>query len=284
MAMNLRPNHPVGQALGRLAEQVRAVPASGATVPNVDSHRGDPAGPERAARRFVRRTAGGVVAWRALRRRCDNTGRRRGAHRRGRCRRDGARRRGGECGHSRRGHSCLDSSRPPFGVGRVGGHRLRASVGSAACRRRHRNVGQDHYDISGGGRPAIGGAGGRTDRHCRRPYRRTRSAQRADHTRGARSAGAAGADGRTGRRHGGDGGVQSRADIGPRRRRALRGRRFHQSVARPPRLPPDDAGLFRRQGAAVRSRLAGARKHFSDLHRRRRGTCHGPRRRTILCP
>ena len=25
--MNLRPNHPVGQALGRLAEQVRAVPA-----------------------------------------------------------------------------------------------------------------------------------------------------------------------------------------------------------------------------------------------------------------
>ena len=36
MAMNLRPNHPVGQALGRLAEQVRAVPASGATVPNVD--------------------------------------------------------------------------------------------------------------------------------------------------------------------------------------------------------------------------------------------------------
>ena len=33
--MNLRPNHPVGQALGRLAEQVRAVPADGATVPNV---------------------------------------------------------------------------------------------------------------------------------------------------------------------------------------------------------------------------------------------------------
>ena len=35
MAMNLRPNHPVGQVLGRLAEQVRAVPAGGATVPNV---------------------------------------------------------------------------------------------------------------------------------------------------------------------------------------------------------------------------------------------------------
>jgi UDP-N-acetylmuramoyl-L-alanyl-D-glutamate--2,6-diaminopimelate ligase len=35
MAMNLRPNHPVGQVLGRLAEQVRAVPADGAAVPNV---------------------------------------------------------------------------------------------------------------------------------------------------------------------------------------------------------------------------------------------------------
>ena len=33
--MNLRPNHPVGQELGRLAEQVRAVPAGGVTVPNV---------------------------------------------------------------------------------------------------------------------------------------------------------------------------------------------------------------------------------------------------------
>jgi len=33
--MNLRPNHPVGQVLGRLAEQVLAVPADGATVPNV---------------------------------------------------------------------------------------------------------------------------------------------------------------------------------------------------------------------------------------------------------
>jgi UDP-N-acetylmuramoyl-L-alanyl-D-glutamate--2,6-diaminopimelate ligase len=33
--MNLRPNHPVGQALGRLAEQVQAVPVGGATVPNV---------------------------------------------------------------------------------------------------------------------------------------------------------------------------------------------------------------------------------------------------------
>jgi len=33
--MNLRPNHPVGQALGRLAEQVRAVAAGGVAVPNV---------------------------------------------------------------------------------------------------------------------------------------------------------------------------------------------------------------------------------------------------------
>src|SRR3954468_17396629 len=35
MAMNLRPTHPVGQVLGRLADQVRAVPAGGVPVPNV---------------------------------------------------------------------------------------------------------------------------------------------------------------------------------------------------------------------------------------------------------
>lgn len=35
MAMNLRPTHPVGEALGRLAEQVQAVPAGGAAVPTV---------------------------------------------------------------------------------------------------------------------------------------------------------------------------------------------------------------------------------------------------------
>src|SRR3954469_16914004 len=33
--MNLRPNHPVGHALGRLAEQVGAVPAGAVTLPNV---------------------------------------------------------------------------------------------------------------------------------------------------------------------------------------------------------------------------------------------------------
>src|SRR5260370_38876093 len=33
--MNLRPKHPVGQGLGGLAEQVRAVAAGGATLPNV---------------------------------------------------------------------------------------------------------------------------------------------------------------------------------------------------------------------------------------------------------
>ena len=33
--MNLRPNHPAGQTLGRLAEQVRAVPAAGVTPPNI---------------------------------------------------------------------------------------------------------------------------------------------------------------------------------------------------------------------------------------------------------
>ncbi|MGV0791027.1 UDP-N-acetylmuramoyl-L-alanyl-D-glutamate--2,6-diaminopimelate ligase [Mycolicibacterium sp. XJ1819] len=34
--MNLRPSHPLGHALGPLAEQVKAVPARGASVPDVD--------------------------------------------------------------------------------------------------------------------------------------------------------------------------------------------------------------------------------------------------------
>ena len=82
MAMNLRPNHPVGQVLGRLAEQVRAVPAGRRHGAERAGHRGDTARPERAARRSVRGAARGVVARRALRRRGGDTGRRRGAHRR----------------------------------------------------------------------------------------------------------------------------------------------------------------------------------------------------------
>ena len=35
MAMKLRPSHPVGQALGPLAEQVHAVPAQGVAVPDI---------------------------------------------------------------------------------------------------------------------------------------------------------------------------------------------------------------------------------------------------------
>ena len=126
-----------------------------------------------------------------------------------------------------------------------------------------------------GGRPSVGGSGGRADRHRRRPHRRTRSAQRVDHTRGARSAGAAGGDGRAGGRHRGDGGLQPRADTRPRRRREVRGRRIHQPVARPSGLPPDDGGLLRGQGAAVRRWIPNSRKPFGDLCRRRCGTCHG---------
>ena len=35
MAMKLRPSHPVGQALGSLADQVHAVPAQGVAVPDI---------------------------------------------------------------------------------------------------------------------------------------------------------------------------------------------------------------------------------------------------------
>ena len=63
-------------------------------------------------------------------------------------------------------------------------------------RRDHRNVGQDHDDLYGRGRPAGRRAGGRADRHHRHPHRRRRHPQRADHSRGARAAGHARGDGR----------------------------------------------------------------------------------------
>ena len=79
--MNLRPNHPVGQELGRLAEQVRAVPADAATVPNVQvtgvTLRGQNAQPGDlfAALPGAHRTAGDTppMRWHAAPSRCSPT-------------------------------------------------------------------------------------------------------------------------------------------------------------------------------------------------------------------
>ena len=71
--------------------------------------------------------------------------------------------------------------------------------------------------------------------------------------------------GRHGRR---DGGLQPRARPRPGRRHPLRGRRLHQPVPGPPRLPRRHGGLLRRQGLAVRAR---ARRARGDLRRRRVG-------------
>ena len=57
--------------------------------------------------------------------------------------------------------------------------------------------------------------------------------------------------------------------------RAVRGRRVHQPLARPPRLPPDHGGLLRSQGQAVRSGIAVACADRGDLRRRRRGPRDG---------
>ena len=53
-----------------------------------------------------------------------------------------------------------------------------------------------------------------------------------------------------------DGGLLARARAAPRRRDPLGGRGLHEPHAGPPRLPPDDGGLLRRQAAAVRGRPA----------------------------
>ncbi len=123
------------------------------------------------------------------------------------------------------------------------------------------------YLIEAGLRSA--GADGGPDRHRRSADQRRRHPQRADHTRGACVAGAAGGDGRARRRHRGDGSVQPCADPGARRRHPLRGRRIHQPVPRPSRLPPDHGGLLRGQGATVRPGVAAARPARGGVRRRR---------------
>ena len=73
-----------------------------------------------------------------------------------------------------------------------------------------------------------------------------------------------------------DGGVVARARAAPRGRHALRLRRLHEPDAGPPRLPPDDGGLLRRQAPA----LPGARAARGRRERGRRMGRPPPRRAT----
>ncbi len=66
--MNLRPSHPVGSALGLLAEQVAAVPANSVKVADVRITGVTLRSQDVAGRRPVRRAAGRLVARRPARR------------------------------------------------------------------------------------------------------------------------------------------------------------------------------------------------------------------------
>ena len=101
----------------------------------------------------------------------------------------------------------------------------RASDGAA----RHRDVGRRRRRARG--RPHDAG-GDRPAGDVRRDARRRRHALR-------------------------DGGLQPRARARPRRRDPLGGGDLHEPHPGPPRLPPDDGGLLRRQAQAVRGRAAG---------------------------
>ena len=253
MPTDLRPTTGAGVPLAVLAAQIGAVLAAGPRhrhrhrhVPDVPvtgvTLRGQDVRPgDLFAALPGLTTHGARYAGRRDRARC-----RRGAHRRRRGRRDGsARRRGagpGAPGTAQRAR-------------RPGRHGVRPSVGPGDGRRDHRHVRQDHHDVPGRGRSAGGGSGRRAGRHHRHPHRRRRHPQRADHPGGARAAGHVRGHGRARGGHRGDGGVQSRADPRPRGRHRIRGRRFHQLVARPPRLSPDHGRLLRGQGAAVRPGL-----------------------------
>ena len=68
-----------------------------------------------------------------------------------------------------------------------------------------------------------------------------------------------------------DGGLLARARAPPRRRDPLRGRDLHEPDAGPPRLPPDDGGLLRRQAAAVRRGRAPRLRSSTSTTRTARG-------------
>ena len=84
--------------------------------------------------------------------------------------------------------------------------------------------------------------------------RRGRSLRLADHARSGRPARTPRRARRRGRHASGARSLLPRPRPAPARRRAHRGRRLHQSVARPSRLSSDHRGLSRRQAAAVRRR------------------------------
>ena len=120
---------------------------------------------------------------------------------------------------------------------------------------------------------APGDAGGE-HRHHRRGLAEARGLRLADHARSGGAAPHARRAGRRGRHASGDGGVVARARPASARRRARRGRRLHQSVARPSRLSSDRRGLSRGQAAAVRG--AGAsRRRGGDRRRSRARGCGG---------
>ena len=113
---------------------------------------------------------------------------------------------------------------------------------AAARHRCHRHLRQDHHHLSGRGGPAGGGPGGRTDRHGRHPHRRPRRGRAALTTPEAPDLQALLArDGRAGV----DTVVMEVSShaltLGRVDGVRVRGRRVHQSLARPPRFPPDDA-------------------------------------------
>ena len=256
MAMKLRPSHPAGQPLGPLAEQVHAVPAQGGAAARHPGHRCDAARPGRRGRGSVRRAAGLVIARRGATspRRCAAWCRRRAHRRRPVAAQLPADRRCpvlvhpapravlGELAATVYGHPS-DRRCAVIGVTGTSGKTTTTYLVEAGLRAADRVAG------------LIGTVGIRIDGRDVPSALTTPEAPDA--------AGAAGGDGRARRGHRGDGGVQPRADPRPGRRGELRGRRIHQPVPRPPRLPPDA---------------------WRTTSRPRRGCSTRSRRRTPPCP
>ena len=207
-----------------------------------------PAGPGRRVRRGASRAAGSAVHARAQLRRA-------GARRRRQ--RDPVRTAG--AAEHRGARRCDRGSRPRFAHGRDR-RPLPANLARDARGRRHRHQQRQdlHRAIAGAGVDAAGPARGTIGTLGAGLYGAT--APTGFTTPLVLQVRAARRPARRRRGRGGDGGELARARPGPRRPRALRGRRVHQPHPRPSRLPRRHGRLCRGEGRSCSRGRACARR------------------------
>ncbi len=202
------------------------------------------------------------------------------------CRRRRRGRRGGPAGRgvvAAAGAAGPSRLRPPRARPARGPVPGRAELRDAHARR-DRHERQDHDDVSARGDRTRRGRHHRCHRHRRCAHRRRRAAEPAHDAGGDRAPVDARGDARLRRRDRGDGGVVPRARAAPGRCDALHRDVLHEPHARSPRLPRNDRGVLREQGAAVHAGVHAPRRDQRRRPARRRARATSRRARSDRHP